>query len=136
MDRKALPQRRRGYTQKADVGGHKIFLSTGEYLDGTLGEIFIEMHKEGSLMRSVMNAFSIAVSLGLQHGVPLERFVDQFVLTRFEPQGFVSGHPHISKATSILDFIFRDLGIHYLKREDLIHRASEDQADPDLNEAI
>jgi len=114
-----LPKKRTGFTQEARVGGHKIFLRTGEYADGTLGEIFIDMHKEGAAFRSVMNCLSMAVSIGLQYGVPLETFVEQFTYTRFEPQGIVEGHPNIKMATSIVDYIFRVLGIEYLKRYDL-----------------
>ncbi len=121
MTRRILPFRRRGYTQKAEVGGHKIFLRTGEYADGSLGEIFIDMHKEGALLRTMMNAFAISISMGLQFGVPLERYVKQFVFTRFEPSGPVQGHERIKMATSLLDFIFRDLAITYLGRQDLAH---------------
>ena len=113
-----LPKRRRGFTQEARVGGHKIFLRTGEYEDGTLGEIFIDMHKEGAAFRSLMNCFAMAVSVGLQYGVPLETFVEQFTFTRFEPQGPVEGHPNVKFATSIVDYIFRVLGVEYLKRYD------------------
>lgn len=124
--RKSLPGRRNGYTQKAHVGGHKIYLRSGEYEDGTLGEIFIDMHREGAAFRSLMNCFAIAVSLGLQYGVPLEEFVDAFVFTRFEPNGAVSGHATIKRSTSIIDYIFRELAIAYLGREDLAHRLPED----------
>jgi ribonucleoside-diphosphate reductase alpha chain len=113
-----LPKKRRGFTQEAHVGGHKVFLRTGEYDDGTLGEIFIDMHKEGAAFRSLMNCFSMAVSVGLQYGVPLETFVEQFTFTRFEPHGVVSGHPNIKFATSIVDYIFRVLGVEYLQRYD------------------
>ena len=116
-----LPKKRRGFTQEARVGGHKIFLRTGEYEDGTLGEIFIDMHKEGAAFRSLMNCFAMAVSIGLQYGVPLETFVEQFTFTRFEPQGVVEGHANIKFATSIVDYIFRVLGVEYLKRYDLAH---------------
>ncbi|MBM4390265.1 MAG: vitamin B12-dependent ribonucleotide reductase [Deltaproteobacteria bacterium] len=119
--RRRLPDRRRGYTQKAIVGGHKVFLRTGEYEDATIGEIFVDMHKEGAAFRSLMNSFAIAVSIGLQHGVPLERFVDQFVFSRFEPNGPVRGHDRIKMATSIIDYIFRDLAVNYLGRNDLAH---------------
>ena len=102
-----LPKRRAGYTQEARVGGHKIFLRTGEYENGTLGEIFIDMHKEGAAFRSLMNCFAMSVSVGLQYGVPLQTYVDQFTFTRFEPQGPVEGHPYVKFATSIVDFIFR-----------------------------
>jgi ribonucleoside-diphosphate reductase alpha chain len=121
-----LPQRRRGFTQEARIGGHKVFLRTGEFDDGQLGEIFIDMHKEGASFRSLMNCFAIAVSMGLQHGVPLEEFVDQFTFTRFEPQGNVEGHPNVKMATSIVDYIFRSLGVEYLRRYDLAHVPPED----------
>jgi len=124
--RRRLPNRRGGYTQKAVVGGHKVFLRTGEYDDGSLGEIFVDMHKEGAAFRSLMNAFCIAISIGLQHGVPLERFVDQFVFTRFEPNGMVMGHDRIMMSTSIIDYLFRELAINYLGREDLAHVSDED----------
>ncbi len=116
-----LPKKRMGFTQEARVGGHKIFLRTGQYPDGRLGEIFIDMHKEGAAFRSLMNCFSMAVSVGLQYGVPLETFVEQFTFTRFEPQGPVEGHPNIKLATSIVDYIFRVLGVEYLERYDLAH---------------
>ncbi|MBF0300661.1 MAG: vitamin B12-dependent ribonucleotide reductase, partial [Oligoflexia bacterium] len=119
--RKILPNRRRGYTQKAIVGAHKIYLRTGEYDDGSLGEIFLDMHKEGAAYRSLMNCFSIAISLGLQYGVPLEEFVDAFVFTKFEPNGVVTGHENIKMATSVIDYIFRDLACRYLGRYDLVH---------------
>jgi len=113
-----LPKKRRGFTQEAAVGGHKVFLRTGEYDDGTLGEIFIDMHKEGAAFRSLMNCFAMAVSVGLQYGVPLETYVDQFTFTRFEPHGVVSGHPNIKFSTSIVDYLFRVLGVEYLRRYD------------------
>ncbi len=116
-----LPKKRGGFTQEARVGGHKIFVRTGEYLDGTLGEIFIDMHKEGAAFRSLMNCFAMAVSVGLQYGVPLQTFVEQFTFTRFEPQGPVEGHDNIKLATSIVDYIFRALGVEYLRRYDLAH---------------
>ncbi len=116
-----LPNRRKGYTQKADIGGHKVYLRTGEYDDGTLGEIFIDMHKEGAGFRAMMNNFAIAISLGLQYGVPLEVFVDSFTFTRFEPSGLVRGNDSIKNATSILDYIFRELAVSYLDRTDLAH---------------
>jgi ribonucleoside-diphosphate reductase alpha chain len=119
--RRRLPDRRAGYTQKARIGNHKVYLRTGEYEDGALGEIFIDMHKEGAAFRSMTNCFAIAVSLGLQHGVPLEEFVDAFVFTRFEPNGIVGGNPHIKMATSIIDYIFRELAVTYLGRYDLAH---------------
>jgi ribonucleoside-diphosphate reductase alpha chain len=124
--RRRLPDRRAGYTQKSRVGNHKIYLRTGEYEDGALGEIFIDMHKEGAAFRSMTNCFAIAISLGLQHGVPLEEFVDAFLFTRFEPNGMVQGNPHIKMTTSIIDYIFRELAITYLGRHDLAHVAEED----------
>jgi ribonucleoside-diphosphate reductase alpha chain len=117
--RRKLPDRRKGYIQKAAVGGHKVYLHTGEYDDGEVGEIFIDMHKEGAAFRSLMNNFAIAVSIGLQYGVPLDEFVDAFVFTRFEPAGPVDGNDSVKSATSILDYIFRELGISYLGRDDL-----------------
>ncbi|MYK32567.1 MAG: vitamin B12-dependent ribonucleotide reductase, partial [Boseongicola sp. SB0670_bin_30] len=119
--RNRMPERRRGYTQKAIVGGHKVYLRTGEYGDGSLGEIFIDMHKEGAGFRAMMNNFAIAVSVGLQYGVPLEEFVDAFTFTRFEPAGMVQGNDSIKNATSILDYIFRELAVSYLDRIDLAH---------------
>ncbi len=119
VTRTRLPDRRKGYIQKSTVGGHKVYLHTGEFDDGALGEIFIDMHKEGAAFRSLMNNFAIAVSLGLQYGVPLDEYVDAFVFTRFEPAGEVTGNDRITKATSILDYIFRELAISYLAREDL-----------------
>ncbi len=119
--REKLPGRRKGYTQKAVVGGHKVYLRTGEYDDGRLGEIFIDMHKEGAAFRSLMNNFAIAISLGLQYGVPLEEFVEAFTFTRFEPSGFVQGNDAIKNATSLLDYVFRELAISYLGRTDLAH---------------
>jgi ribonucleoside-diphosphate reductase alpha chain len=119
--RRRLPDRRAGYTQKAKIGNHKVYLRTGEYQDGSLGEIFIDMHKDGAAFRSLMNCFAIAVSIGLQHGVPLDEFVDAFVFTRFEPNGVVQGNPHIKLSTSIIDYIFRELAVTYLERYDLAH---------------
>ncbi len=119
--RRPMPQRRSGYTQKATIAGHKVYLRTGEYEGGQLGEIFLDMHKEGAAFRSMMNNFAIAISLGLQHGVPLEEFVEAFTFTRFEPNGPVVGHDHIKMATSILDYIFRELAVSYLGRYDLAH---------------
>jgi len=124
--RKVLPHRRKGYTQKASIGGHKVYLRTGEYDDGTLGEIFIDMHKEGAAYRSLMNCFAIAISLGLQHGVPLEEFSDAFVFTRFEPNGIVSGNKAITMSTSTIDYIFRELAITYLGRTDLAQVTPDD----------
>ncbi len=117
--RRKLPDRRKGYIQKASVGGHKVYLHTGEYDDGELGEIFIDMHKEGAAFRSLMNNFAIAISIGLQYGVPLDEFVDAFVFTRFDPAGPVTGNDSIRSATSILDYAFRELGVSYLGRADL-----------------
>jgi ribonucleoside-diphosphate reductase alpha chain len=125
-NRRRLPYRRAGYTQKARIGNHKIYLRTGEYEDGTLGEIFLDMHKEGAAFRSMTNCFAIAVSLGLQHGVPLDEFVDAFLFTRFEPNGMVQGNPHIKMTTSIIDYIFRELAITYLGRGDLAQVSAED----------
>jgi ribonucleoside-diphosphate reductase alpha chain len=124
--RRKLPDRRAGYTQKARIGNHKIYLRTGEYEDGSLGEIFLDMHKEGAAFRSMTNCFAIAVSLGLQHGVPLEEFVDAFTFTRFEPNGVVQGNPHIKMTTSLIDYIFRELAVTYLGRFDLAHVVPED----------
>ncbi|MSP43217.1 MAG: vitamin B12-dependent ribonucleotide reductase [Alphaproteobacteria bacterium] len=121
VERRRLPQRRKGYTQKATVGGHKVYLRTGEYEDGNLGEIFIDMHKEGAAFRSLMNNYAIAISIGLQYGVPLEEFVDAFTFTRFEPAGMVQGNDAIKSATSIVDYVFRELAISYLGRADLAH---------------
>jgi ribonucleoside-diphosphate reductase alpha chain len=123
--RRRLPDRRAGYTQKSVVGGHKVFLRTGEYEDGTLGEIFVDMHKEGAAFRSLMNCFAISISIGLQHGVPLEKFADQFVFSRFEPNGMVMGNDRIKMATSVIDYIFRELAITYLGRYDLAHVEEE-----------
>jgi len=130
--REKLPERRRGYTQKAIVGGHKVYLRTGEYQDGKLGEIFIDMHKEGAGFRAMMNNFAIAVSVGLQYGVPLEEFVDAFTFTRFEPAGMVQGNEAIKNATSILDYIFRELAVSYLDRTDLAHVKPEGPTFDDL----
>ena len=127
--RRKLPDRRKGYIQKASVGGHKVYLHTGEYDDGELGEIFIDMHKEGAAFRSLMNNFAVSVSLGLQYGVPLDEFVDAFVFTRFEPAGQVTGNDTVRSATSILDYIFRELGISYLGRNDLANADGELNAD-------
>ncbi|MDL2228681.1 vitamin B12-dependent ribonucleotide reductase [Treponema sp. OttesenSCG-928-L16] len=124
--RKSLPNRRAGYTQKAKIGGHSIFIRTGEYDDGSLGEIFLDMHKEGAAFRSLLNSFAIAVSLGLQYGVPLEEYVDAFTFSRFEPNGMVQGHDYVKMATSVIDYIFRDLAISYLKRIDLAQVKPED----------
>ncbi len=130
LERHSLPSRRKGYTQKARVGGHKVYLRSGEYEDGRLGEIFIDMHKEGAAFRSLMNNFAIAISIGLQYGVPLEEFVEAFTFTRFEPAGPVEGNDTIKMATSILDYIFRELGVSYLDRYDLAH-VDPRESDPD-----
>jgi ribonucleoside-diphosphate reductase alpha chain len=124
--RQKLPLRRKGYTQKAVVGGHKVYLRTGEYDEGKLGEIFIDMHKEGAAFRSLMNNFAIAISIGLQYGVPLEEFVDAFTFTRFEPSGMVEGNDVIKMSTSILDYVFRELAVSYLGRTDLAHVQPDD----------
>ncbi len=130
--RRKLPHRRKGYTQKAVVGGHKVYLRTGEYEDGPLGEIFIDMHKEGAAFRSLMNNFAIAISIGLQYGVPLEEYVEAFTFTRFDPSGIVEGNDTIKMATSILDYIFRELAVSYLDRSDLAHVVPEDLAPDSL----
>ncbi len=124
--RRVLPGRRRGYTQKSRVGGHKVYLRTGEFEDGSLGEVFIDMHREGAAFRSLMNCFAIAISLGLQYGVPLEEFVEAFVFTRFEPNGPVQGHDNIKMSTSVIDYIFRELALSYLGRTDLVQVKPED----------
>ncbi|KAA5605131.1 vitamin B12-dependent ribonucleotide reductase [Roseospira marina] len=126
LQRHRLPDRRKGYTQKAVIGGHKVYLRTGEYEDGSLGEIFIDMHKEGAAFRSLMNNFAIAISIGLQYGVPLEEFVEAFTFTRFEPSGMVEGNGAIKMATSILDYMFREIAISYLGRNDLAHVQPDD----------
>lgn len=127
-NRRPLPSRRTGYTQKAKVGGHSIYLRTGQYEDGSLGEIFLDINKEGTLLRSMMNCFAVAISLGLQYGVPLDEYVDVFTFARFEPNGMVAGHDYIKRSTSIIDFIFRDLAINYLDRHDLAHVNTEELA--------
>lgn len=132
--RRKLPDRRKGYIQKAAVGGHKVYIHTGEYEDGELGEIFIDMHKEGAAFRSLMNNFAIAISIGLQYGVPLDEFVDAFVFTRFEPAGRVTGNDSIKSATSILDYIFRELGVSYLDRHELANAETEAQNPDDLGD--
>ena len=119
-----MPDRRKGYIQKASIGEHKIYLHTGEYNDGKIGEIFIDTNKEGELVKALMNNFAIAISLGLQYGVPLEEFVDAFIDTKFEPSGKVDGNDRILSATSILDYVFRELAISYLGKEDLAHTPS------------
>ena len=134
--REKMPERRKGYTQKAVVGGHKVYLRTGEYSDGALGEIFIDMHKEGAGFRAMMNNFAIAVSVGLQYGVPLEEFVDAFTFTKFEPAGMVQGNDSIKNATSILDYIFRELAVSYLDRTDLAHVKPEGASFDDLGRGV
>jgi ribonucleoside-diphosphate reductase alpha chain len=129
-----LPKKRSGFTQEARVGGHKVFLRTGEYEDGTLGEIFVDMHKEGAAFRSLMNCFAMAVSVGLQYGVPLKTYVDQFTFTRFEPHGPVQGHPNIKFATSIVDYLFRVLGVEYLKRYDFAQVPPEQDEVPVIDD--
>ena len=129
-----MPARRRGFTQEARVAGQKVYLRTGEYEDGSLGEIFIDMHKEGAAFRSMINCFAIAVSKGLQYGVPLEEFVDTFTFVRFEPQGMVTGHPNIKMATSIIDYVFRVLGLEYLGRTDLVQ--NPDTVDSDGGDEV
>ena len=132
--RRRLPARRRGFTQEARVAGQKVYLRTGEYDDGTLGEIFIDMHKEGAAFRSMINCFAIAVSKGLQYGVPLDEFVDTFTFMRFEPQGMVTGHPNIKMATSMIDYVFRVLGLEYLGRTDLVQ--NPDAVDSDGGDEV
>ena len=123
-NRSKMPDRRKGYIQKVTIGNHKIYLHTGEYDDGKVGEIFIDMNKEGELVKSLMNNFAIAISLGLQYGVPLEEFVDAFIETKFEPSGKIGGNDRILSASSILDYVFRELAISYLDREELAHTPS------------
>ena len=123
-DRSRMPDRRKGYIQKISISDHKIYLHTGEYDDGKIGEIFIDMNKEGELVKALMNNFAIAISLGLQYGVPLDEFVDAFIETKFEPSGEIKGNDRILNASSILDYIFRELAISYLGREDLAHTPS------------
>jgi ribonucleoside-diphosphate reductase alpha chain len=135
-ERRRLPDRRKGYIQKATVGGHKVYLHTGEFDDGQLGEIFIDMHKEGAAFRSLMNNFAIAISIGLQYGVPLEEYVDAFVFTRFEPAGEVTGNDSIRRATSILDYIFRELAVSYLGRDDLAEPDAQDLAHDGLGRGL
>jgi len=123
MEKKKLSNRRNGYTQKMRVGGQKLFLRTGEYSDGSLGEIFINMSKTGSLLNALLDCFCISTSIALQHGCPLDDLVDKFVFAKFDPSGFVQDHEHIKKAESIIDAVFRDLAINYLGREDLKHES-------------
>jgi ribonucleoside-diphosphate reductase alpha chain len=140
-----MPDRRKGYIQKATIGDHKVYLHTGEYEDGKIGEIFIDTSKEGELVKALMNNFAIAVSLGLQYGVPLDEFISAFVGTKFEPSGKVHGNDRILSATSILDYIFRELAISYQNREDLAHTPAiggndvinaEDQSSEDQNQLL
>ena len=126
LARRRLPGKRRGFTQEARVAGQKVYLRTGEYEDGTLGEIFVDMHKEGAAYRSMLNCFAIAVSKGLQYGVPLDEFVETFTFTRFEPQGMVTGHQNVKMATSIIDYVFRVLALEYLGRTDLVQNPPVD----------
>jgi ribonucleoside-diphosphate reductase alpha chain len=135
-DREKLPNRRQGYTQKAVVGGHKVYLRTGEFGDGRIGEIFIDMHKEGAAFRAMMNNFAIAISLGLQYGVPLEEYVEAFTFTKFEPAGMVQGNDAIKNATSILDYVFRELAVSYLGRHDLAHVDQSDFSNTALGKGI
>lgn len=130
--RQRLPFRREGYTQKVKIGGQSVYLRTGEYENGQLGEIFIDMHREGAAFRSLLNCFAISISLGLQHGVPLEEFVDAFVFTKFEPSGMVTGNPHVKMSTSVIDYIFRELAVAYLGREDLAHVPADEISTRDL----
>jgi ribonucleoside-diphosphate reductase alpha chain len=125
-ERSHLPNRRSGYTQKVVIGGQKLFLRTGEYPDGRLGEIFLDMHREGASFRSLMNCFAIAVSLGLQYGVPLEEYLEAFVFTKFEPSGPVNGHDQIKFCDSVIDFVFRELGLNYLSRTEYAHVLPEE----------
>ena len=130
----SMPDRRKGYIQKATIGNHKVYLHTGEYEDGKIGEIFIDTSKEGELVKALMNNFAIAISLGLQYGVPLDEFVNAYVSTKFEPSGKVHGNDRILSATSILDYIFRELAISYLNREDLAHTPSIGSSDKFIDE--
>jgi len=130
----SMPDRRKGYIQKATIGNHKVYLHTGEYEDGKIGEIFIDTSKEGELVKALMNNFAIAISLGLQYGVPLDEFINAYVNTKFEPSGKVTGNDRILSASSILDYIFRELAISYLNREDLAHTPSIANKDKSLND--
>ena len=134
-NRSKMPDRRKGYIQKVSIGDHKIYLHTGEYDDGKVGEIFIDMNKEGELVKALMNNFAIAISLGLQYGVPLDEFVDAFIETKFEPSGEIKGNDRILNASSILDYIFRELAISYLGREDLAHTPSINKTSKDRIES-
>lgn len=126
LKRKRLPQKRHGHTFELTVGGQKVFLRTGEYEDGSLGEIFVDVHKEGATLRSLVGCFAISISLGLQFGVPLEKYVDRFRDIHFEPAGLVQGYAKLTRATSIIDLVFRVLGIEYLKRDDLSRSDADD----------
>lgn len=134
--REGLPKKRKGFTQEGRVGGHKVYIRTGEYDDKRLGEIFIDMYKEGAAYRSILNCFAVAISKGLQYGIPLEEYVDSFTFTRFEPAGMVEGHDNIKMATSILDYVFRVLGFEYLGREDLVHVKPSKQGTKDEKEQM
>ncbi len=136
VERRKLPHRRKGYTQKASINRHKVYLRTGEYMDGSLGEIFIDMHKEGAAFRSLMNNFAISVSIGLQYGVPLEEFVEAFTFTRFEPSGEVHGNTEIKFSTSVLDYIFKELAISYLGRDDFSNHDTNETTELLPNEKI
>src|SRR5690606_16285297 len=135
-EREKMPNRRQGYTQKAVVGGHKVYVHTGEFGDGRIGEIFIDMHKEGAAFRAMMNNFAIAISIGLQYGVPLEEFVEACTFTKFEPAGMVQGNDAIKNATSILDYVFRELAVSYLGRHDLAHVDTSDFSNTALGKGI
>jgi ribonucleoside-diphosphate reductase alpha chain len=132
LHRKPLPKVRNGITYELKIGGQKMYLRTGEYDDGEIGEIFLDMSKEGATLRSILNCFAIAISKGLQYGVPLKEFVDTFTFTRFEPQGIVQGHPYIKQATSVIDLVFRTLGEKYLGRTDFLHIKPEEVKGPKL----
>jgi len=132
LHRRPLPTQRRGFTYELKIAGQKMYLRTGEYLNGELGEIFLDMSKEGATLRSILNCFAIAISKGLQYGVPLKEFVDTFTFTRFEPQGMVEGHAHIKLATSVVDLVFRTLGHQYLGRTDFLHIKPEEVKGPAL----
>jgi hypothetical protein len=125
-----LPEKRMGWTQEAKIGGHKVYLRTGEYPDGTLGEVFIDIAKEGATLKGVLGCFAIAVSKGLQYGVPLEEFVDTFTFQTFEPRGMVEGHENIKMSNSIVDYVFRALGLEYLNRTDIVQNPPKDEGDP------
>jgi ribonucleoside-diphosphate reductase alpha chain len=134
--RERMPDKRVGYTQKSIVAGHKVYLRTGQYPDGRLGEIFIDMHKEGAAFRSMMNAYAIAISIGLQYGVPVEEYVDAFTFFKFEPAGFVQSHERVKSASSIIDFVWRDLGINYAGRDDLAHVTPDESENTSVGMAM